>query len=61
MGLYLLFGPHYYHLLRPAKMPTDDIYRVHVYSIYIKLDLPPTSVPPCPLGISPFLPTTNSL
>ena len=29
--------------------------------IYIKLVLPPISVPPCPFGISPFLPTTNSL
>ena len=29
--------------------------------IYIRLLRPPTSVGPCPLGISPFLPTTNSL
>jgi len=29
--------------------------------IHIKLLLPPTSVGPCPFGISPFLPTTNSL
>ncbi len=27
---------------------------------YIKLVLPPTSRAPSPLGISPFLPTTNS-
>ena len=29
--------------------------------LHIKLLLPPTSVGPCPFGISPFRPTTNSL
>jgi hypothetical protein len=29
--------------------------------LYIKLLLPPISVPPCPLGKSPSRPSTNSL
>lgn len=50
-------------ILTKEEIHTKKFYRMKrddYLSCYIKLVLPPISVPPCPDGISPFLPTTNS-